>query len=332
MQLLHGDCLKLMKDIPDGSVSLVLCDPPYGTTDCKWDEVLPFDQLWKEYKRVLRVNGAAVLFGVQPFTTRLIHSNMTDFRYCWYWVKNMAVGFAYARYQPMRKVEDIAVFICNTPGSNNKGKHMKLREYMLAELKESGKTRADINLALGSSMSSHYFTMGQQFALPSADNWAKLQAATGRFHRTYEDVLAEYRAGMGGTKSSQQGSTYNPQGLVAVEKSKRKVRQKKPLRREGVYDMTTLNKSYTPQFTNWPKNVLEFNSERGYHPTQKPVPLLEYLVRTYTNEGDTILDNCMGSGSTGVAVKRVGGRHFIGIEQNKVYFDIARERIEKEQV
>jgi hypothetical protein len=330
MKLLHGDCLKLMKDIPDGSVDLILCDPPYGTTDCKWDEVLPFGELWKEYKRVLRVNGVAALFGVQPFTTRLIHSNLTDFRYCWYWVKNMAVGFTYARYQPMRKVEDIAVFICNTPGHNNQGKHQELREYMLTELRSGGKTRADINRALGNSMASHYFTMGQQFALPSEDNWTKLQTATGRFRRAYGDVLAEYRAGMGGPRVKQQGSTYNPQGLVELEQSEQKIRQKTPQRREGVYKMDTLNKPYTPRFTNWPKNVLQFDCERGYHPTQKPVALLEYLVRTYTNEGDTILDNCMGSGSTGVAVKRVGGRHFIGMEQDPKYFEIAKERIEKE--
>lgn len=239
MQLLQGDCLKLMKDIPDGSVDLILCDPPYGTTDCTWDSVLPFDELWKEYDRVLKPNGAAVLFSVQPFTTQLIASNPRAFRYCWYWLKNQPTGFAYARYQPMRRVEDICVFYRKMP-------------------------------------------------------------------------------------------TYNPQGLVVIPEGKRKtVRKRKPTR-DAVYKMSTLLKEYTPRFTNYPKNVLQFDCERGLHPTQKPVGLLEYLIRTYTNEGDTILDNCMGSGSTGVAVKRVGGRHFIGIEQNKDYFDIARERIEME--
>lgn len=111
MQLLHGDCLKLMKDIPDGSVDLGLCDPPYGTTDCSWDSVLPFDQLWAEYDRLLKLDGAAVLFAAQPFTTSLIQSNRKAFRYCWYWMKNQATGFTYARYQPMRKVEDICVFL-----------------------------------------------------------------------------------------------------------------------------------------------------------------------------------------------------------------------------
>lgn len=236
MKLLNGDCLKLMKGIPDGSVDLILCDLPYGTTDCSWDTVLPFDQLWAEYNRILKHDGAAVLFAAQPFTTQLIQSNRKNFRYCWYWLKNQPTGFTFARYQPMRKIEDICVF---------------------------------------------------------------------------------YR----------KHGTYNPQGLQVVRNAK-PIRKRRP-QRDGIYQMDTLMHEYTPQFKNYPKNVLQFDSERGLHPTQKPVPLLEYLVKTYTNEGDTVLDNCMGSGSTGVAVKRVGGRHFIGIEQNKVYFDIAQQRIEE---
>lgn len=235
MKLLHGDCLQLMKDIPDGSVDLVLCDLPYGTTDCSWDSVLPFEKLWAEYNRLLKQDGAAVLFAAQPFTTQLIQSNRKAFRYCWYWMKNQATGFTFAKYQPMRKVEDICVF---------------------------------------------------------------------------------YR----------KHGTYNPQGLIAIRGGKVKHDRRKP---GGQFYNRNLAGTYTPRFKNYPKNVLEYNTERGLHPTQKPVPLLEYLVRTYTNEGDTVLDNCMGSGSTGVAVKRVGGRHFIGMEQNKVYFDIAQRRIEE---
>lgn len=240
MKLLNGDCLELMKDIPDGSVDLILCDPPYGTTSCSWDSVLPFDRLWTEYDRILKPNGAAVLFSAQPFTTQLISSNRKAYRYCWYWLKNQATGFTFAKYQPMRRVEDICVFYRQMP-------------------------------------------------------------------------------------------TYNPQGLVAIPEVRQRVRQKKAPTKESIYKVNTLMKEYSTRFTGYPKNVLEHKTERGLHPTQKPVALLEYLVRTYTNEGDTILDNCMGSGSTGVAVKRVGGRHFIGMEQNKQYFDIARERIEKEQ-
>lgn len=327
MQLLQGDCLELMKDIPDNSVDLVLCDLPYGTTDCSWDSVLPFETLWGHYKRILKTNGIAALFAAQPFTSLLINSNRNSFRYCWYWVKNQATGFTFAKYQPMRKVEEICVFVCNVPGQSNQGKHLALREYMFTELNRSGKSRTDINKALGNYMSSHYFTHGQQFSIPNEENWTKLQTATGCFTRSYADIRQEYEKDLGG--SAGVSFTYNPQGVKKLHNQKPKRRKKGA--RESVYDLGTLQKEYTPRFGNYPKNVLYFDTERGLHPTQKPVALLEYLVRTYTNEGDTILDNCMGSGSTGVAVKRVGGRHFIGIEQNPEYFKIARERIESEK-
>lgn len=236
MQLLQGDCLKLMKDIPDGSIDLILCDPPYGTTDCSWDTILPVESMWSEYNRILKPNGAAVLFATQPFTTLLIHSNKKAFRYCWYWIKNQPTGFTYARFQPMRQVEDICVFYRQRP-------------------------------------------------------------------------------------------TYNAQGLEPIKEAK--TYKHDPRRGGELWAVKSKTGEYTPKYKNWPRNLLYYNTERGLHPTQKPVPLLEYLVRTYTNPGDTILDNCMGSGSTGVAAKRVGDRHFIGMEQNKVYFDIARERIEE---
>ena len=238
MELLNGDCLELMKNIPDGSVDLILCDPPYGTTDCTWDEVLPFDKLWKEYNRILKPNGVAVLFAAQPFTTKLIASNRKAFRYCWYWLKDRTTGFTYARYQPMRKVEDVCVFYRKMP-------------------------------------------------------------------------------------------TYNPQGLLEIKEPR--TYKSKSGKGGELWTLRPSKAEYTPRFKNYPKNVLEFKSERGYHPTQKPVPLLEYLVKTYTNEGDTVLDNCMGSGSTGVAVKKVGGRHFIGIEQDPKYYEIAKQRIQGEK-
>lgn len=225
-----------MQDIPDGSVDLVLCDPPYGTTDCTWGRVLPFDALWKEYRRVLKANGVAVLFAAQPFTTRLISSNMTDFRYCWYWKKNNVTGAPFAKVQPMRCIEDIAVFYRKAP-------------------------------------------------------------------------------------------TYNPQGLVELERPRH--REAQPA---GVY--AAFRGQPQPQrFTNYPKHLLEFSNEASsnknrLHPTQKPVALLEYLVRTYTNPGETVLDNCMGSGSTGVACINTG-RRFIGMEQDVGYFVTATNRIEE---
>lgn len=328
MNLLHGDCMELLPQIPDGSIDLILCDLPYGTTDCKWDHVLPMEKLWKEYRRVLKGNGVAALFCAQPFTTNLIQSNRPAFRYCWYWLKNQATGFAFAKFQPMRKVEEVAIFVCNVPGQNNTGKHKALRAYMQEELKQSGMKRADINRILGNSMSSHYFTNGAQFSIPPADQWEKLQKETGRFRRSWEDVREEYREELGKNGAAPAPATYNPQGLQLIANPKPKRRLS--IKADAIYDFDTLMQEYTPQYTNYPKNVLQFNTERGLHPTQKPVPLLEYLVRTYTNEGETVLDNCMGSGSTGLACLR-SGRHFIGMEKDLQYFQTAQERIEKER-
>lgn len=324
MKLLQGDCMELLPDLPDNSVDLVLADLPYGTTECKWDHVLPMDALWKEYKRILKTNGVAALFCAQPFTTALINSNRADFRYCWYWVKNMATGFAFARYQPMRKLEEVAVFVCNVPGKDNTGRHQALRDYMLEELKASGQTRGGINRFLGNSMASHYFTHGSQFVIPTREQWAKLQAETGRFSRPWESVREEYQKELGPHGGGPQ--IYNPQGLRLLDRPIIKRGKKK---QDTIYGPEGLAADYEQKYTGYPVNVLYFNTERGLHPTQKPVPLLEYLVRTYTNEGGTVLDNCMGSGSTGAACLR-SGRHFIGIEKDPQYFRAARERLEKE--
>lgn len=235
MKLLQGDCMELLPEIPDKSVDLVLCDLPYGISSCKWDSVLPLPPLWEQYRRITKERGPIVLFAAQPFTTALIASNRPQFRYCWYWKKNMKTGGNFARAQPMRCIEDIAVFYRKAPPYNAQG---------LVELKK---------------------------------------------HVIQKPVKA---------------SVYKPRNTGTIQR-----------------------------YTGWPHHLLEFDTEpRGnrLHPTQKPVPLLEYLVKTYTNEGGTVLDNCMGSGSTGVACLRTG-RHFIGIEKDPRYFQIAKERLEKEQ-
>lgn len=234
--LIHGDCLKEMENIKENSIDLILCDLPYGLTHCKWDSVIPLPLLWAHYDRVLKENGAAVLFAAQPFTTKLIHSNLKRYKYNWYWVKNNVTGFAFAKYQPMRKVEDICVFYKKAP-------------------------------------------------------------------------------------------IYNPQGLKRMNKIFKSERKRGEVYRD------TLNNKYTRRYTNYPNNILKFDNEAAsnknrLHPTQKPVKLLEYLVRTYTNENDLVLDNCMGSGSTGVACINTN-RKFIGIEIEKKYFDIANKRIKE---
>lgn len=245
MNLMKGDCLEMMKLIPDGSVDMVLCDLPYGTTACAWDAVIPFDQLWAEYKRVCRKGAAVVLTAAQPFTASLIMSNMKSFKYEWIWRKNTGTGFAAAKYQPMRYHESVLVFYDERPTYN---------PIQTVRSSEESKKRCKTPVKSGAGKSNH---------VPGMVSGANTQYA------------AE-------TKS--------------------------------------------------PESVLDFKSVPNggggkLHPTQKPVALMEYLIRTYTNEGDTVLDNTMGSGTTGVAAVNTG-RQFIGIERDDKYFAIAQKRIE----
>lgn len=245
IELKQGDCLELMKDIPDGSIDMILCDLPYGTTACKWDTVIPFEPLWEQYNRVIKNNGAIVLFGAEPFSTELRHSNLQMFKYDWIWIKNNAVGFVNAKLKPMNKHEIISVF--------SKGKT----------------SNGNIN-----------------------------------------------------------NMVYFPQGLLPYGKEVRNGNKKG---KDNTYWRPSMKSSngggYIQQYTNYPTTVLNFDKvQKAVHPTQKPVELLEYLIKTYTNEGDTVLDNCMGSGSTGVACVNTN-RNFIGIELDENYFKIAKERI-----
>jgi len=227
-RLLQGDCLELLPTLDAGSVDMVLADPPYGTTACKWDSIIPLEPMWEQLKRVIKPNGAIVMTASQPFTTTLISSNMKMFKYCWYWKKNRATGVLNSKKQPLREVEEVAVF--------------NVKKYI-------------------------------------------------------------------------------PQGLVEVNQPSRN--SKKDYDNYG----TGTCKEYTQKFTNYPRQVLEFDSvQRTIHSTQKPVPLMEYMIKTYTNEGETVLDFTMGSGTTGVACKNLN-RGFIGIELDAGYFQIAQERI-----
>lgn len=235
LTLLQGDCLELMKGIPDGSIDLILCDLPYGTTACKWDTVIPFEPLWKQYNRIIKDNGAIALFGSEPFATELRHSNLKMFKYDWIWEKEQGANFMLCKYQPYKVHEIISIF--------SKKTHIYLPQMTEGSPYISGK----------------------------------------------------------GTS-----------GAIT----------------RNVVKVQTKNNG-----TRYPRSVQKFNTEKSkgsFHPTQKPVSLLEYLVKTYTNEGDVVLDNCMGSGSTGVACINTG-RKFIGMELDKRYFDIAVNRIAEAQ-
>lgn len=234
INLMKGDCLELMKNIPDGSVDLILTDPPYGTTSCKWDNVIPFNPMWEELERIIKPNGAIILFSQQPFTSFLICSNPNLFRYQYVWDKGYSTGFANANKMPLKQHEDICIFYSKLP-------------------------------------------------------------------------------------------KYNPQGLVKIDE-KVKIR-----RSGGAGEVMGKNgvkgKIYKQTHTNYPTSILKTKKERTFHPTGKAVSVLEYLIKTYTQENETVLDFTMGSGSTGVACKNTN-RNFIGIELDDNYFEIARNRIE----
>lgn len=227
-----GDCLEVMKEIPDGAVDLILCDLPYGTTACKWDKIIPFEPLWEQYKRIIKKNGAIVLFGTEPFSTKLRQSNLKMYKYDWYWLKGLKTGHLNAHKQPLRSVETISVFYKKQPSYNPQG----LKEYGKITTRGSG------------------------------------------------------------------AKTNSPAGTVNFQEK-----------------------------TGYPDQKLVFaRDKKYYHTAQKPLALLEYLVKTYTNEGDLVLDNCMGSGGTGVACINTG-RRFYGIEADEKYFDVAVKRIAEAQ-
>lgn len=263
-----GDCLEVMKDIPDKSIDMILCDLPYGTTACKWDNIIPFEPLWEQYNRIIKDNGAIVLFGSQPFTSKLILSNINNFKYEWIWEKQKASNFMGAKYQPLKYHENICVFSKST--HNYYPQRYKVLEF------EEIKQMSDKELK-------------QIFETRDYDRFGKVD--------------------------------------------RRKTINNPKTNKEHIGNKITRTRSADDGYR-YPKSVLKINKEinTNLHPTQKPVALLEYLIKTYTNEGETVLDNCMGSGTTGVACKNLN-RNFIGIEIDEKYFNIAKERImNKEEI
>ena len=233
-QIIQGDCLEVMKDIEDKSIDMILCDLPYGTTACKWDTIIPFEPMWEQYKRIIKDNGAIVLFGSEPFSSYLRMSNINDFKYDWVWNKRRAGNIFLAKYQPMKIHEIISVF----------------------------------------NAKNYYPIKTPRDKIKQSKNYGTGQS-------------------MGGDKS----------------------------RGDKLYTYTDRN----------PISILDFSnaSQKGKtHPTQKPVALFEYLIKTYTNEGETVLDNCMGSFTTAIACLNTK-RSFIGIEKDEHYFQVGKDRLEK---
>lgn len=247
IKLYQRDCLELMKDIPDGSVDMILTDPPYGTTACKWDSVIPFEPMWEHLERIIKPNGAICFFGSEPFSSALRMSNIKKYKYDWVWRKNRPTGFQHAKNMPLKEHENIMVF------------------------------------SLGS--------MG------------------------HEKLLGNKRL------------KYNPQGIESCYF----VNHSSANRFGNVVGKRPSQKEYTVQTeTNYPKTILEFpkDDKNKLHPTQKPVALLEYLIRTYTREGETVLDFTAGSMSTVIACINTN-RSCIAIEKDENYFNIGCDRVKK---
>lgn len=323
--LLHGDCFERMKEIPANSVALVLCDLPYGLTDADWDNALDLNALWEEYKRIVVPCGTIVLFAQQPFTTDLINSRRPWFKYCWCWVKNTRVGGLYCHSQPMRQTEDVVVFqkVPDRVDPATVPEWAEIRRYLLDEYQRLGLTRKCSDEILGSQMTGHYLN-SSQWQPPSLEAYTKLQQATGGFQRSWEELRRLYEKGGAGSAvaGKQRFVRYHPPGVREYIGGEVHLPTTSDL-----YKNVNVQGGYRYKTVGHPTNVLRFDTPTGrLHPTQKPVPLLRYLICTYTDEGETVLDNCMGSGSTVIAAIDTG-RRYIGIEKDERYFKAAKERV-----
>ena len=314
-----------MKDIPDKSIDMILCDLPYGTTACKWDTIIPFEPLWEQYKRIIKDNGAIVLTASQPFTSALVMSNVKMFKYEWIWVKNKITKFLSVKTQPLQKTESILVFYNDTSvGINDVNKFIELRNYFASILKDNGLTKKRIIKDIGQSADHCFRFNSSQWMLPTKETYERIKKEYSLLLRDYSELEAELEAEF---KKNSIGIRYNPQGIKKFET--KKINNGKKKKEGDVYNFEC--DKYEQEFTNYPNNVLEFNTDIGLHPTQKPVALGRYLIRTYTNEGDLVLDNCAGSGTTGVACKNLN-RNYILIEKEPKYIDIINKRLTKEKI
>lgn len=282
IELKQGDCLELMKDIPDKSIDMILCDLPYGVTEYEWDKIINGVELFKQYKRICKQNANVLLFCQIELAKYLMCSTfLSEFSHCLIWVKENKTRHLSVDKLPMSQYEMILCFRLNKYRNTNS--HLALRHYFTDELKTSGKSVKEIEQEIPNYSAHHWFRFSSDYRIPTEKNYKRLQEVTGCFNRDYAEIRAEF------LKEKNNECTYNG---------------------------------------NNESDILYFSlNEDRVHPTQKPVALCEYLIKTYTNEGETVLDNCMGSGSTGVACVNTN-RNFIGFELDENYFTIAKNRIE----
>jgi len=325
MKLYKGDCLIESDKIESGSVDLILTDLPYGTTACSWDEIIPFEQMWEVFYRVLRPNGFIVLTASQPFTTKLIASNIDNFSHQWIWQKEQGSNPLLANKMPMKNFEDVLVFSNEPTKHDTKGEHPQ-REYFKKVLSFIGLKKKEIINRIGQCADHCFRVESTQYGLCTKNTYNKLIEVYGiDIMKSFIDweVLnienKEFRAELIRKFDEKNPRVYNPQ----MTEGKEYVSGGGYVKHldQFIDGGSVSNKRY-------PKSIIEFatGKSKSVHPTQKPTALLEYLIKTYSNEGMTIFDATMGSGSTGVACKNTG-RDFIGIEMNEEYFNIACKRV-----
>jgi DNA modification methylase len=319
----HGDCLVESQNIENYSVDLILTDLPYGTTACSWDEIIPFEPMWKEFYRVLRPNGFIVLTASQPFTSKLVSSNINNFSHNWVWNKIRGVGHLLAKKRPMMASEDILVF--TNEHSHDFTFRSPLRKYAIRIFEYIGKTKKQIFEDMGNQSVCHFMRTGStQFNMCTEKCYNDLIRLYGidkmegfeqfeKLVKDNEDYLNSFPR------------VYNPQmrNRDKARVSKMKATENTCYGNLEDYQGELLEESY-------PINIIEFDksghSNMLLHPTQKPLELMEYLIKTYTNEGMVVFDATMGSGTTGLAAVKTG-RKFIGIEKDEKYYNVAVRRV-----
>ena len=282
MQLLHGDCLELMKGIPDKSIDMILCDLPYGILDFQWDEVIDGKKLFAEYKRICKQNANVLLFCQIEFAKYLMESTFaSEFSHCLIWYKTNKTRTKSAEKLPLSQYEMILCFRLNK--YSNKNQHKELRDYFMEQLAACGLSVKELESLIPNRSAHHWFRYSSDYRIPTEQNYKRLQEITGCFQKPYPEIKQAF------LREKTNLCTFN----------------------SGILESDVLYGKL---------------SEKRVHPTQKPVALLEKLLLAYSNEGDTVLDNCMGSGSTGVACVHTN-RQFIGMELDPRYFEIASKRI-----
>ncbi len=304
--LVHADCFDVLPYIADKSVNLILCDLPYGTTACKWDSILPFDKLWNEYRRIIKDKGVIILFGSEPFSSLLRTSNLDWYKYDWIWEKNNAGNFQLVNYQPLKIHETISVFYNETP-------NMEFANIMVENMKRLNLKQIDISkleLSRTGGMTGWVTNKLNGSQLPTAEQWGKI-CNLFEIENDYDNILSRVKR-----------TTYNLDldniDIVCSNKGK--------AGSLGHLSSESKRSNYTQTKTGYPKSILKYDRESGLHPTQKPLELIKMLIKTYSNEDDVVMDNCMGSNTTGLACKELN-RQYIGIEKDKNYYDVSVSRV-----